>query len=214
MTALIRITPPDEEPLALEETKAHLRVETGEDDELITNLITAARLLCEEYTRRALITQTWRLWLDAFPGLEEPWWDGTREGVDRGMIRRFVHLPRPPLVSVQAVKTYNDDNTETVFDPLLYFVDAASEPGRLALRSNANWPVPQREYNGVRIDFIAGYGDVEDVPQALKAGMLAHIAFLYENRGDEQGLAAQARGSSAPEVALMLYRPYRVHSLV
>jgi hypothetical protein len=213
MTAFIRTTPPAEEPLSLADVKAHLRVTVDDDDALIGDLITAARLLCEDYTRRALVSQGWRLWLDSFPGCDEPWWDGMREGAAQQVMRRFIHIPRPPLISVDTVKTYDDANTETVFSATSYFVDTASEPGRLALRSSAAWPVPGRSYNGIRIDFTAGYGDASAVPQALKQGMLAHIAHLYENRGDGQGLLSGGL-TSTPEVALALYGSYRVHLLV
>jgi hypothetical protein len=214
MTALVRTGLPVEEPLALQEVKNHLRVNNDGDDVLIDSLIIAARILCEESTRRALITQQWRLWLDAFPGGEEPWWDGLREGAINGMIRRFIHLPRPPLISVEAVKTYSEDNEEEEFSAAAYFVDTASEPGRLALRNGAAWPVPGRSYNGVRVDFTAGYGGPEDIPAPLKQGMLAHIAHLYENRGDGQSLAGMRAEAYAPHVAIALYQPFRVHHLV
>ena len=38
------------------------------EDTLISSLITAARQHCETFQNRAYITQTWELWLDAFPG--------------------------------------------------------------------------------------------------------------------------------------------------
>lgn len=46
----------------------------GAEDTLLTNLITAARRHVENVLRRALITQTWELWLDDFPtsGFEIP----------------------------------------------------------------------------------------------------------------------------------------------
>jgi hypothetical protein len=213
MTALVRTAAPAEEPITLEEAKAHLRVDIANDDELIEALITAARMGAEEFTRRAFISQDWRLWLDTFPGAAEPWWDGMREGAATGVLRRFIHLPRSPLQAIVAVKTYDEANVESIFDPTLYFVDTASEPGRLALRSNAAWPVAQRQYNGIRVDFTAGYGDASAVPQPLKQGMLSHIAFLYENRGDGQTLSGHA-AAPVPEVAQMLYQPYRVHHLV
>ncbi|HVY13510.1 MAG TPA: head-tail connector protein [Alphaproteobacteria bacterium] len=214
MTALVRTTAPAEEPVSLIEAKAHLRISVDDDDDLIESLITGARLVCEDFTRRALITQGWRLWLDGFPGAEHGWWDGMREMTESRVIRRFIHLPRPPLVSVSSVNTYDDDSNITVFDSSLYFVDTASVPGRLALRNNASWPCPARRYNGVRIDFTAGYGAAADVPQALKQGLLAHIAFLYENRGDGQGLSGAANAGAVPSAAMALYQPYRVTNLV
>src|SRR5262245_1528310 len=64
---LVLVTPPAVEPLTLGEVKVHLRVDHTADDEDISDLITAARELCEEQSGRSLATQTWRLELDRFP---------------------------------------------------------------------------------------------------------------------------------------------------
>lgn len=211
MTALQRITPPATEPVTLAEAKAHLRISFSDDDSLITTLISAARLMAEEFTQRSLITQGWRLWLDAFP-LEDA---VRRDGADGLMITRHVELPRPPLISIGEVRVYDENDAADVFDASAYFVDTASTPGRLALRSGATWPLPGRDTHGICIDYTAGYGAAGDVPQALKAGLLAHVAHLYENRGDGFTLATQESVSRAlPSMALALYAPYRVHRLV
>jgi uncharacterized phiE125 gp8 family phage protein len=52
------ITPPRGEPVGVEEAKRYLRVETSDDQEIIENLITTARLAVESYTGRTLMTQT------------------------------------------------------------------------------------------------------------------------------------------------------------
>ncbi len=49
------------------------------EDTLIDGLITAARRYCENITRRALITQTWDLWLEKFPE------------------KTYIEIPMPPL---------------------------------------------------------------------------------------------------------------------
>jgi uncharacterized phiE125 gp8 family phage protein len=63
----ILLTAPAAEPLALDEARAFLRLDTHDDDEIVVALIAAARLHIETQTRRALITQGWRLTLDAWP---------------------------------------------------------------------------------------------------------------------------------------------------
>jgi uncharacterized phiE125 gp8 family phage protein len=59
MTPILLIAPAIE-PLSLDEAKTFLRVETGDDDALITALIAAARLHVESQTHLALITQSLR----------------------------------------------------------------------------------------------------------------------------------------------------------
>ncbi len=63
----VLVTAPTAEPVSLAEAKLHLRVDDNADDVLIGALITAARQHAEHDTRRALVTQTWKLVLDAFP---------------------------------------------------------------------------------------------------------------------------------------------------
>ncbi len=53
----ILLTPPAVEPVTLAEAKAYLRVEHGDDDDVIAALIAAARSHVEAQTRRVLITQ-------------------------------------------------------------------------------------------------------------------------------------------------------------
>jgi uncharacterized phiE125 gp8 family phage protein len=64
MTPLLTFAP-QTEPLSLEEAKSWLRVDTGDEDQLIQSLIVSARLAVEAATNRLLINQHWRLLLDA-----------------------------------------------------------------------------------------------------------------------------------------------------
>jgi uncharacterized phiE125 gp8 family phage protein len=214
MTGLQRTAEPNSEPLDLSEVKAHLRIGTSSDDALLANLVTVARQACEDHIRRALVTQGWTLWLDTFPAENIGWWDGVREGAAL-TIKRFIYIPRPPLQAIVAVTTYDDANTATAFGSDQYFVDTASEPGRLALRNNAVWPEPGRSHHGIGIEFTAGYGDAGNVPQALKQGMLAHIAQLYEERGELKSVFSHAQQVKLlPDISRSLYMPYRIQHLV
>jgi uncharacterized phiE125 gp8 family phage protein len=178
------ITPPALEPLTLDETKLHLKVDTNDDDALITRLIAAARARAEWDTGRAFVTQSWILWRDA--------WAETLE------------IPLPPLQSVTAVTAYAPDGTETVIDPATYTVDAASQPARIGFGCIP--PTALRAINAVSIAFTAGYGDAaDDVPAPLREAILEVVAELYVHRGDapaELTLTIQA-----------LLAPYRIFNL-
>jgi uncharacterized phiE125 gp8 family phage protein len=63
----ILLSGPAIEPVVLDEVKAFLKVETCDDDDVIAALIAGARVHVEAQTRRALITQSWRLIRDAWP---------------------------------------------------------------------------------------------------------------------------------------------------
>jgi uncharacterized phiE125 gp8 family phage protein len=49
------VTPPASEPLTLAEVKEFLRVDHSDDDATLAIFITAARQLCESYTRNGVV---------------------------------------------------------------------------------------------------------------------------------------------------------------
>jgi uncharacterized phiE125 gp8 family phage protein len=165
--ALRLVTAPAAEPLDLEfDAKPHLRVDFDDDDAYIGGLITAVREHIEKTEiSSALITQTWELVLDNWPGVE-------------------LRLPKPPLQSVTSIQYYDiDDNPAVTVDSSTYLVDADSWPGRICLRDGQSWPsVTLREIGGVVIRFVAGYGDADDVPAPIRQAMQLILSDWYENR--------------------------------
>jgi uncharacterized phiE125 gp8 family phage protein len=138
---------------------------TSVEDDLIESLITTAREDCESFQNRVYITQTWELWLDEFPSKD------------------FIEIPLPPLQSISSIKYYDTDDTEATFSSDNYFVDVKSEPGRVVLNHGESWPsTTLRPANGVCVTFVAGYGDADDVPKAVKQAILLLIGHYYENR--------------------------------
>ena len=62
------VTAATSEPITLAKgSKRFLRVDHSDDDTLISALITASRQMCEEYTRRILVTTTVDEYFDKFP---------------------------------------------------------------------------------------------------------------------------------------------------
>lgn len=112
---MVLLTGPVEEPVGLEEAKLHLRVSTAADDALIGSLIAAARGYVESHLRRALVTQVWDLYLDAFPA------------------GKGIELAMPPLRAVESVTFFGDDGTEGAMSSLEYLVDTVGEPGAVVL---------------------------------------------------------------------------------
>lgn len=139
---------------------------TSVENDLLNALITTARQYAEGFQRKAFVTQTWELWLDAFPNKD------------------YIKIPLPPLQSVTSVKYYDTSDTEATFSSGDYFVDTKSEPGRVALNYGETWPTTAlRPANGVCVTFVAGYGDAaSDVPKKVKQAMLLLIGHLYEHR--------------------------------
>lgn len=138
---------------------------TVADDTLITRLITAARRTCERYQGHVYISQTWDLYLDAWPTTP-------------------FKFPLAPLQSVTHIKYYDTDETEYTFSADSYHVDAMGWPGRVGLAYGEVWPTTTlRTLNGVVIRFVAGYGDtVDDVPEDFREAILMLVGHFYENR--------------------------------
>jgi uncharacterized phiE125 gp8 family phage protein len=220
---LVLKTEPATEPVTLPDVKGYMRITDTDDDALITGLITATRMKCEAFTRRALITQTWALWLDRFPKFEEK--NAPRDGYYElpityfDSVARVLQLPRPPLQSVTFLKTYDAANVATVFDAANTLVDVASNPGRIALNQNQTWPTGLRAVNAVEIEFVAGYGVASQVPEPIKQGILLWIKLMFANKSklyesDEStpGLLEMNRDAIPVPVAA-LWQPYKVLTL-
>jgi hypothetical protein len=208
MAGLVVNTGPASEPLTVAETKAYLRVSGSAEDTLIEAMIATARIFCEEYTGRALITQTLIMTVDATNEINDPLWEGTQTGPYINFYKDHLTLPKGNVQSVSSVKTYDDADNATTFSSDNYYVDSAREPARVVLRTGETWPTALRVANAVEVTYIAGYGDnASDVPAPLRMGMLQHIAYLYDQRGDMKDYL-QTR--SAPPMVVNLYAPYKI----
>lgn len=161
--ALTRTADAATEPVTLVEAKAHLRVTGIDDDTLIGTLITTARQFVENFTNRALITQTWEWRLDRF----YPW---------------TLIVPMAPLASVTSIQ-YVDGNGDTQTLALTeYTVDAKSDPARITPAYGKSWPATRYHINAVTITFTAGYGTASAVPSPIKQALLLVLAEMYERR--------------------------------
>jgi uncharacterized phiE125 gp8 family phage protein len=180
---------PESEPISLSETKQWLRLDGNAEDELLLALIVSARLTIEAYTRRTLITQSWRMILDAWP---EP-----KGGNDHPT----VAIPFAPFQSVTAMRVFDETDTSHSIGSELFYAAAASDGARVFFRALP--ASPGRALDGIEIDLVAGYGaNPADVPEPLRRAILMLVAFWRENRGDGQasqiGISSQAKAIAAP----------------
>ena len=176
-------------------------------DDDATAWVASAREYIEQMTNLAMITQTWRMALDDWPRGREEYWSGVRQGAISELYGPSsfsdVELAKFPMQSVDSVKTYSDDGTETVVNVADTFdVDTYRTPARIALKSGASWPTNLRRTNAIIIDYIVGYGDAAaDVPAPLKQSVKMVAAYMYEHRGDGCSAADAYQASGAAALA-------------
>ncbi len=178
---------PAAEPVSLAEAKAHLRVDSSDEDALMSSLIVAARMLVERTLGLALITQGWSLYLDAWPHA------------------CCIALPLSPVQAVSAITLHDPDGGTSVLDPEDYSVDLLSEPARIVLTA----AVPStglRPFNGFEVAFVAGFGDAGDVPQPIRQALLLMVAHWFERREPVE-LGSGPQG--VPAIAAGLLQAYR-----
>lgn len=177
--AIKLITPPTVEPITLVDAKKHLRVDHSDDDTQINLFITAARSHVERWCGRALITQTWEMTIDAFPGgiLSCTPTLCTRPSATTPEIK----IPLPPLQQIVSIKYFNPSGDETTLPDTEYTADTVSQPGWVV--PNSSWPSTLDAINVVTIQFVAGYGDAPaDIPADIRAAILLHLGTFYAQR--------------------------------
>ena len=160
---LVVVTPPAAEPVTVEDLRLFLRLSTTDEDTVLADLIAAARKQVEQETRRVLITQGLRLYLDCWP------------------MGRIVKLAAAPVASVAAVTVYDSGGVPSVIYPANWQLDAASAPARLKVALTAG--APSQALNGIEVDFTAGYGaNPEDVPAPFRQAIRLMAAHWFEHR--------------------------------
>ena len=165
------ITPPATEPVTLAEAKLHLRVDTSDEDALITRLIKSAREECEHYLQRSVPTQTLGLYLDAFPSKE-------------------LRLPWGPAQSIASVQYVNEAGDLTTLPGSVYLFDDTQLEPVLRLTWGSDWPTTRVQPNAVIVTYVAGYAAA--CPESIRNWILLRVGTLYRMReGDSDKPAAR-----------------------
>jgi uncharacterized phiE125 gp8 family phage protein len=149
------------EPITLTEVKAHLRLDTEVEDDLLNGLITAATNLVEEYLGKTLIKKTWRL--------EEM-------GVDVNGMHEIV-LQRGPLLKMINVQRILPNGT---------YVNT-----RFAIKNHFAKPIVTfKSHVPVAVVYEAGYGYYpKDIPAPIRQALLTLVSHFYDNRGGQMGMS-------------------------
>lgn len=146
------------EPLTSDQVKAQTRVDFGDDDTLITRLITAARAHVEKRTGTFLMAQTVDAKCDYFTDMER--------------------LAFGPVTSITSVKYIDGDGVEQTLLTDVYELRQDGITSALVLKYGQNWPAP-RHGSQITVRAVVGYATL---PPDIAHAMLSLVAHWYEHR--------------------------------
>jgi uncharacterized phiE125 gp8 family phage protein len=186
--AAVLLQGPAIEPVSLTEAKNYLRVEHGDDDALIGELIIAGRVQVEQAARRVLITQSWRIVKDHWPA------------------SGWIVSPVNPLQTIEAARVLPLEGEALELDLDAFTLNAAAAPAIIAFERGAV-KQPGRTVGGIEIDVTAGYADAaDDIPAPLRQAIRFLVARNYEQRD-------RVEKDELPDAVAALIAAYRVAKL-
>ncbi len=183
------VTAPADQPVTVPDVKRHLRIPDFEagHDVWITRTIAAATDWFHNTTGRQLVSATRDHFLDCFPAGRRP-----------------LELPYSPVASITSISyTDTDGGADTFTD---FSLLSGHEPGVIVPTFSNTWPATRYIEQAVTVRFVCGYGDLLDVPSAVKAGLLMLIGHWFNNR--EEGSTLHVR--EIPLGAKNIAEQYRV----
>lgn len=150
-----QVTAPAIEAVTIDEVKSFLRIDNNFEDDLLQKIISSARILVEEYTKRSLISQSWKISFDDFAP-------------------RNVRLVRGPVIEVSSVNVISETGVVTAVAAANYQLSASKE--YLVFESFIAG-------NKIEINYNTGYGaSAASIPEPLKLAILTLCNKIYERR--------------------------------
>jgi uncharacterized phiE125 gp8 family phage protein len=155
------VTPPQSEPVTIQEAKAQLSIAASDDahDLELSSFIAAAREEWERDTSTALINRTIEHRLPSFENV--------------------VKLTVRPAVSIESIKYIDNNGDEQTLDAANYYLDE----DEVRFVSSFTKPSLEDRSEAVKIRYIAGYGeDSKFCPEMDRMAIKLSLANRFENR--------------------------------
>ena len=186
---------PAQEPVSVEEMKAHGRCDGADEDALIAGWIKAGRQHVETMTHRALIEKTFTLKLDKFPDDAE----------------QVIELPGGDLQGVTSINYTDTAGGNQLWDSANYVWATERGTGRIGLAYGKTWPAVREWGLAVTIVYTAGFGANQgDVPEPLRTAVMMIASEISVNRE----LTAPVQLHPVMMDARRLSSPYRLVRMV
>lgn len=188
------VVPAAKLPVSVAEAKVQAQVTTSRLDAAVDGWIRAAVDRGQFATRRQFCTATWRAWFD----------DGWPA---------FIEVPLPPLQDVTSVEYVDIDGAWQTLAASQYAVIKPQGPhavrGRIVPAYGVTWPSVRCQPAAIKVTFVAGYGEPDDVPAMLKLAILRDVAALAANRED---VIVGTSTTEMPRSSTDVYRSFRSRS--
>lgn len=147
--------------------KQRLSIDFSDDDVVLISLLAGATAAIDgpNGIGIAMMQQTWRKAMDAFPGSSG-----------------CILLPGAPVKSVATV-TYMDANgVDQTMEAGDYRVDVSMEPARVEPAFGKSWPATRRGAGAVKVSYVLGETDQAKVPSSLVDAVCMIVSHRYHNR--------------------------------
>ncbi|WP_231169720.1 hypothetical protein [Clostridium botulinum] len=97
-----------------------------------------------------------------------------------------------------------------------YIVDTDSFINRIVIRNYKQWPNSSLEtVNGVRIRFVAGFGDSpEDVPETVKWAMILHMRLLYDDYKPDERAKLEDKKNTLDKAGNLVKRSIEIKEII
>jgi uncharacterized phiE125 gp8 family phage protein len=188
------VSGPTQEPVSLDESKLHLRIDDEDQDQLVSQMIQAARDTVEEVTHRALVGRTVDVGFDSF--------------------NHTIELPLAPLRTVQSVKYLDTNGDQQTLDSDYYQVDSSRCPGIISLSPQYSWPATYGTPGQIVIQIDCGYASRELIPSSLRHCVLLKLEELFDGDSRVFSSGTNSKSRNAVQVAFdSLIQPWVVRYL-
>lgn len=136
---LIRLTQPDGLFVSVEDVKAHVIIDSDDDDALVEGYIRAATRLAENQTGRILLPTEFEYRLDRWC--------------------RTLRIPAAPVRAINEVAYLDEANVEQALEPVAWYETTTAEGAEIRFSDAFSSPALSIRPQSVRVRFSAGFDD-------------------------------------------------------
>jgi len=185
-------------PMSLSYAKEYLHIDSADTSHDVTvgYMVKAARDFFEKHTNVTTTEVTYKTFRLNFND-------------------RCFQIRKKPLLAISSVKYYDTDDVLQTVDASNYYIVEDNHYNFLGFKRAFSAP-SLSEDNGwpIQITFTAGYSALTDkISDDMKDGILAHVAKMFENRGDSFEFDNSNLNRLVPRTTKLAIRSYKVQEL-